>query len=74
MTGILFYDSLYYVDENKDQHKDDRRKFFAYLSAIPSDGSLYNRLQTASIAGAARSLLSFRGVEAEANEVGQFLE
>lgn len=74
VQAILFYDELIYVDDYKEQFRQDRAEFFPYMRAVPIDHFGYQ-----DVLDHAKSLtdeigLRIQGGQVAASEVGRFLQ
>jgi hypothetical protein len=41
VKAVLFYDTVFYIDDYKVEHRDERERFFPELAKIPSSSALY---------------------------------
>lgn len=73
IQAILFYDTLFYVDDYKDEFKKDRRKLFPYITPIALDTFPYDKIARAAASFIDDIALRVRAGKIESDDIGKFL-
>jgi hypothetical protein len=70
---ILFYDTIFYIDDYKSEFKEGRRKAFRFATPINTNDIPYNELISAAESCVDEIALQVKGGRIEPNQIGKFL-
>lgn len=73
IQSILFYDTIFFVDDYKAEHRSSRHKTFHYFVPLSTDTFPYMALSTAAAKSVEDLTLRVKGGSISSNEIGDFL-
>jgi hypothetical protein len=74
IQSILFYDGLFFVDDYKQDFRDERRRYFSFLTPIAAESFPYQEFLSASSESVKDIILDVKGGRVANNDIGDFLE
>ena len=74
IQSILFYDTIFFVDDYKAEHRSARHKTFHYLLPLSTDVFPYGAISTAAAKSVEDLTFRVKGGTVSHNEIGDFLD